>query len=133
MAMQGRHLSYEKALTWRTSWSHSDQLVIAKVLGVLHEPEFVVPPNGKHIGVWVDGQLALEIKPGYLSWPALRFAVDLPPEITDKIEHNDTRAWLLLSTHQHSEHPEATPEQQTAYCQTCWVALPATGICDYCA
>jgi hypothetical protein len=132
MAKQGRHLSYEKALTWRSTWSHSDQLVIAKVLAVLHEPEFIVPPNGKHIGVWVDGQLALEIKPGYLSWPALRFAVDLPPEITEKIRSDNSHAWLLLSTFQSSEHPEASPERDEKKCQRCNLVLPATGVCGYC-
>ena len=133
MARQGRHLSLEQALAWNPDWSHSDRLRVAEALGVLPELEFIVPPHGKHVGVWVDGRLALEIKPGYLSWPAVKWTVGLPPSITEAIEHDDTHAWFLLSTHRPNPGERSRPEVQASFCPTCFQQLPATGICDNCA
>lgn len=133
MAQQGRHLTLDQALAWNPDWSHSDRVRIAEALGVLPEQEFIVPPNGKHVGVWVDGHRALEIKPGYLSWPVMKWTVGLPPSITNTIEHDDTHAWFLLSTHRPHDAQQTQPEPQVLVCQTCRQQLPATKVCDNCA
>ncbi|QIM20391.1 hypothetical protein G7075_03255 [Phycicoccus sp. HDW14] len=133
MAQQGRHLSLEQALAWNPDWSHGDRVRIAEALGVLPDLEFVVPAHGKHVGVWVDGHRALEIKPGYLSWPVMKWTLGLPSTIIDAIEHDDTHAWFLLSTHRPHEGRRATPGAAVEVCPTCWQQLPATKVCGNCA
>ena len=132
MTRDGRHLTLEQALNWNSHWSHTDQVRIGEALAAPPELEFLVPPSGGYIGVWVDGRKALEIRPGYLSWTTLKWAADLPPTITGTLEHDGTHAWFLLSTFRPNEAGPARPEPAPQVCPTCDEQLPATQVCDNC-
>jgi hypothetical protein len=78
MVMQGRRLSRTQVLAWNEPWSTRDRVWITAALDAIPNGVCVVPRAGDRIGVWMDGRLALVIRPGYLSWPGGQWATAGP-------------------------------------------------------
>jgi hypothetical protein len=93
---------------------------------------YVRPPSDGHIGVWINGRLALVICPGYLWWPGGRWTKDLPPDLFPDMHEDGHDQWYELSTFQPHTGGPASEEQAAAICPQCSMALPLTGVCDDC-
>jgi hypothetical protein len=132
MVMQGRRLSRTQVLAWNEPWSTRDRVWITAALDAIPNGVCVVPRAGDRIGVWMDGRLALVIRPGYLSWPGGQWATDLGPGLFPEMYEDEHFKWHELSTFRpHTGGPTAE-EPPAAICPSCFMARPRTGVCDNC-
>jgi hypothetical protein len=134
----GRQLSRTQVFAWNEAWSYADRARITAALDAVPKRVCVIPPSGGYIGVRMNGeeggQRALVIYPGYLVWPGGRWTRDLPPDLFPEMECQHDVEWHLLSTFRpHSGGPTSEKTQAMAVCAGCRLALPLTGVCDYCS
>ena len=66
MTMQGLFMLRTQVIEWNEPWSQRDRLRVAAALEAIPDGKCVLPRAGTHIGVWINGRLALKVFPGYL-------------------------------------------------------------------
>jgi hypothetical protein len=120
-----RMLTREKALNWSQDWSDADRKLIEQNLNRLNAQTFYMPPSGGYIGcVDVHARVVMTIHSGYLEFKRDVAPADLPDP-----------KWpgLTLSTFIYCGSRNPSPDDEDLqFCPIHHIALPATGICDYC-
>jgi len=132
MAMQGRVLSQTEVLKWVEAWDYTDRARITAALDAIPNAVCTRPPSGGYIGVWSNDRHALVIRPGYLEWPAGRWARDLPPGAFPDMRDDEHGQWHLLSTFRARDGGHGTEERPAEICPICNMAIPLSGVCDTC-
>ena|ERR1017187_1984261 len=100
MTMHGRFMLKSEAIKWNEPWSQRDRARIAAALEAIPDGRCVLPSAGTHIGVWINGHLALKIYPGYLVWPGKDWTEDLSPDLFPDMQEDERDRWHGLSTFQ---------------------------------
>jgi hypothetical protein len=134
-----RILTRAQVLAWRgDKWSCTDKQAIAQSLDLLpaDRAEFYEESAGGRVILAVDGKPAFIIRPGFVSWPKGTWM--------DGVDHslfasgvmvgseNDGTMWAQLSTYRGSERSKHVADRDFGTCPTCWLELPATGVCGNC-
>jgi len=132
MAMQGARLSQKQVLEWFDKWDYTDRVQITAALDAIPDAVRIVPPYGGNIGAWTDARRALIIWPGWLTWPAGRWARDLPPDLFPEMQRDQQCSWHLLSTFRGHDASVSSKERPVEVCPIHFLVLPATGVCDDC-
>ncbi len=132
MAMQGRRLSQKQVLEWFEKWDYTDRAQITAALDAIPNAVCILPPSGGYIGVWSKDRHALVIRPGWLTWPAGRWARDLPPDLFPEMQEDEHCTWYLMSTFRARDGGHGTEERPAEICPICNMAIPLSGVCDNC-
>jgi len=132
MAMQGRSLSQKQVLEWFEKWDYTDRAQITAALDAIPNAVCILPPSGGYIGVWSKDRHALVIRPGWLTWPAGRWARDLPPDLFPEMQEDEHCTWYLMSTFRARDGGHGTEERPAEICPICNMAIPLSGVCDNC-
>ena len=132
MATEGRRLTRAQVLDWNEAWSFTDRACVAAALDAVPDGEYVVPPSGGYINVWVDARRALVVHPGYLVWPRGGSAAGLPPTLFPDLKVEGEEQWHELSTFRPHAGGSRADDPAPAVCPIHGLALPLTGVCDDC-
>lgn len=63
--MQGHLMLRTQVIEWNEPWSQRDRARIAAALEAIPHGRCVLPRAGTHVGVWINGGLALKVFPGH--------------------------------------------------------------------
>lgn len=118
-------MTRDEALSWNSRWSVGDLRLIGEHLDRTGAEQFYrTPSNGSVTALDAAGRSVMHLYPGYIT-----FAKDhAPAELAEA-------AWttgLELSCFQRRGEAAAEAERPLAVCPSCFLALPATGVCDDC-
>ncbi|MDN5822170.1 MAG: hypothetical protein L0H74_12255 [Brachybacterium sp.] len=117
-------MTREQALAWNPAWSAADIRLLEENVDRLDARTFYrTRSNGSVTAQDADGLSVMYLSPGYVE-----FRKGLAP--TDRPDP----AWhgLALSCFRPRSTNEAGREEGPAICPSCFLALPATGVCDDC-
>lgn len=117
-------MSREHALAWNPAWSAADVRLLEENVDRLDVRTFYrTRSNGSVTAQDEDGLSVMYLSPGYVEFRKGLAPADRP----DPSWHG-----LALSCFRPRSTVEATGEEGPAICPSCFIALPATGVCDDC-
>ncbi|MEE1617218.1 hypothetical protein [Brachybacterium sp. J153] len=125
LAAGRQRMTRDEALSWNSRWSVGDVRLIGEHLDRTGAEQFYrTASNGSVTALDAAGRSVMHLYPGYIT-----FAKDCaPPELAEA----DWKTGLELSCFQRRGDATAEADRPLPVCPSCFLALPATGVCDDC-